>query len=167
MALGAGPESLESTHVAAAGSYSLPVFPDPASEDPHQIRIAISVDHVALVLGLPLHAGGPSRFPVRRFAHEGRYFGRFNAVRTSRIADSIDDMGRKAEMAGMWLGTRSKRANLPATRRERRLLVRCCDNQRRIPPQPRLAQEARKLQGRPPGKQSGSSAAPRCPVCVG
>jgi hypothetical protein len=57
--------------------------------------------------GLPLHAGGPSRFPVRRFAHEGRYFGRFNAVRTSRIADSIDDMGRKAEMAGMWPGTRS------------------------------------------------------------
>jgi hypothetical protein len=50
LALGAGPESLESTHVDAAGSYSLPVFPDPASEDPHQIRIAISVDHVALVL---------------------------------------------------------------------------------------------------------------------
>jgi hypothetical protein len=38
--------------------------------------------------------------------------GRLNAVRTSWIADSIGDMGRKAEMAGMCPGTRYERASL-------------------------------------------------------
>ena len=62
----------------------------------------------------------------------------------------------------MWPGTRSKRANPPAIRRRRTLPLTCCDNQRRILRQLRLAQQGRKLQGRPQGKKSGSSAAPRC-----
>ena len=96
-----------------------------------------------------------------------RVFCSLTAQCTSWIADSTGDMGRKRKMAEMWLGTRSKRASLPATRRERMLLLTCCDNQRRIPPQPRLAQEARKLEGRPPGMQIGSSAAPHCLQCEG
>jgi len=60
--------------------------------------------------------------------------GRFKWGYTSWIADSIGDMGRKGELAGMWPGTRSERANLPAIRRERTLLLMCCDNQRHIPP---------------------------------
>ena len=76
----------------------------------------------------------------RRCSSQRRFFRAVTAQRTSWIANSIGGMGRKGEMAEMWLGTRSKRANLPATRRERTLLLTCCDSQRRIPPQPRLAQ---------------------------
>jgi hypothetical protein len=104
-----------------------------------------------------VRAGGPSRFPNATLCPWGRYLGRFNGVRTLWIADSIGGMGRKGEMVEMWLGTRSKRANFPATRRERRLLLTCCDNQRRTRLQPRLAQEERKLQARLQSKQSGSS----------
>jgi len=89
------------------------------------------------------------------------------AQRTSWIADSIGGMGRKPEVAEMRLGTRSKRANLLATRRERRLLLTCRDNQRRTPLQPRLAQGELKLQARLQSKQGGSSASPRCLQCVG
>jgi len=60
--------------------------------------------------------------------------GRFKSECTSWIADSIGNTGRKGELAGMWPGTRSERANLPAIRRERTLLLMCCDNQRHIPP---------------------------------
>jgi len=54
----------------------------------------------------------------------------------------------------MWPGTRSKRANPPAIRRRRTLPLTCCDNQRRILRQLRLAQQGRKLQGRPQGKKA-------------
>ena len=58
--------------------------------------------------------------------------GRFKWEHTSWIADSIGDRGRKGELAGIWPGTRSERANLPAIRRERTLLLTFCDNKRRI-----------------------------------
>jgi hypothetical protein len=71
-------------------------------------------------------------FRMGCFAQEGRYLGLLNAVCTSWIADSIGDMVRK----GMWPGTRSERANLPATHRERTLLLTWCDSQCRIPRSP-------------------------------
>jgi hypothetical protein len=70
----------------------------------------------------------------RRCSSQRRLFRAVTAQRTSWIADSIGDMGRKGELAGMWPGTRSEQVNLPAIRRERTLLLTCCDNQRRIPP---------------------------------
>ena len=60
--------------------------------------------------------------------------GRLNAVRTSWIADSIGDMGRKAQMAGMGPGTRSERANLAAIHRGHKPLQTCCYTRLHIPP---------------------------------
>jgi hypothetical protein len=86
---------------------------------------------------------------------------------TSWIGGSIGDMGRKGKTTEMWLGTRSKRANLLATHRERRLLLTCRDNRRRTRLQLRLAQGELKLQATLQSKQTGSSAAPHCLQCEG
>jgi len=65
--------------------------------------------------------------------------GGFNWEYTSWIADSNGDRERKGDLAGMWPGTRSKRTGLPAIRLGRTLLLTCCDNQRHILLQLRLA----------------------------
>jgi hypothetical protein len=87
----------------------------------------------------------------------GPLTGRFNAVCTLSIADSIGDMGRKAEMAGMWPGTRSEPANLAAIHRGHKPLQTCCCTRLHIRQRPKLVRQEQKLQRGPQSKQSGSS----------
>jgi hypothetical protein len=85
----------------------------------------------------------------------------FNAKCTTWIAGSIGDTARKEEWAAMWPGTRSEPGNLAAIHREHRHPQTCYCNRLHIRPCPKLVRQERKLQRRPQGKQSGSSAVPR------
>jgi hypothetical protein len=60
--------------------------------------------------------------------------GQFNAQHTTWISDSIGDLGRKGEMAGMWQGTRSERANLAAIHHARKPLQTYCSTRLHIRP---------------------------------
>ena len=86
--------------------------------------------------------------------------GRLNAVRTSWIADSIGDMGREGELAGMWPGTRSEQVNLPAIRRERTLLLTCCDTNAASPRSPSKSESYKEGPRQAKRIISGSSLSP-------
>jgi hypothetical protein len=102
-------------------------------------------------------AGGLCAAAPVRCVWPGPLTGRFNAVCTSWLADSIGNMGRKAEMAGTWPGTRSELANLAAIHRAHKPLQTCCCTRLHIRPRPKLVRQEQKLQRRPLSKQSGSS----------
>lgn len=101
----------------------------------------------------------PSRRQVRRPDSVPRSSAwlAFNAVRTSGIAGSIDDTGRKAERAGTLPGTRCEREALAAIHRgHSHPTARHC-SRRRIRPQPTPVRQRHTRAGRLQRRQGGSS----------